>query len=714
MKHFIFVTFFILLFFNAIDAQTNANISGPENVLVVYNSNSDTSIMVKNYYVNARGIPTSNIVPLNSLIGHNITVNGSTHSVSLAEGGNIIRDSVNHLNGTWYASPHAWKYFYQYIALPIKEYLINNNLTSTIRYIVLCKGLPYKIQAGADSGSVICNQSIDGLLCMLNTNNYDILLDSVYNNYRRFAVSGSNYCYSCQISSLYNPITNPYYSNNSSSNLDMTNRFKGNVFTRNWYGHIIKLDYLVSHLDGISYNMIEGMIDKSVLAINSNNYDWFIDADPNPCHGGSIMVDFADSTTAILNSIGFLNYSFNTDNDTVTYHNKPIMSYSSNGVHTTKPPLTGEGQTLHPDYIQSQLNFNYAPGAIFNTAESYNAELLSSIHRHSGAEMGQIVEFFSEGGTLGVGHAYEPLTGGVIRDGVMFPAYQVGYSFIDAAYLGMPYLAWQNVIVGDPLTTIAWGKQTLTSDLNWSGTNLVTGEIFISTDKILTIEDDSYIDLRHQGFITGHGVIVAGQNITFNVYDWKKALFLSYDSEHPRLIWGAHPDKEGTVFYNVMRKINQDNWTLVAQTTDLEYTDTEISLVGPLPVRPETFYKVLAYNEYPVLDTSNTVSTWTDKGQGKILAENIEGKKYSFTLEQNYPNPFNPTTQINYSIKEAGLVQLRVYDILGKEIVTLVNTNKEAGYYSVDFDASELPSGVYIYQLTTPGFTQARKMILTK
>jgi len=83
-------------------------------------------------------------------------------------------------------------------------------------------------------------------------------------------------------------------------------------------------------------------------------------------------------------------------------------------------------------------------------------------------------------------------------------------------------------------------------------------------------------------------------------------------------------------------------------------------------------------------------------------------------LYDNYPNPFNPTTQIKYSIKESGLVQIKVYDILGKEITTLVNERKDAGSYTIDFNANKLPSGVYIYQLTTPGFTQARKMILTK
>ncbi len=85
-----------------------------------------------------------------------------------------------------------------------------------------------------------------------------------------------------------------------------------------------------------------------------------------------------------------------------------------------------------------------------------------------------------------------------------------------------------------------------------------------------------------------------------------------------------------------------------------------------------------------------------------------------FILFQNYPNPFNPTTQINYSIKEAGLVQLMIYDILGKEVANLVNENKEAGQYSVSFDAANLPSGVYIYRIQSGDFVSSKKMILIK
>lgn len=89
-----------------------------------------------------------------------------------------------------------------------------------------------------------------------------------------------------------------------------------------------------------------------------------------------------------------------------------------------------------------------------------------------------------------------------------------------------------------------------------------------------------------------------------------------------------------------------------------------------------------------------------------------------YILTQNYPNPFNPSTKINYSLKEAGLVSLKVFDILGREVAMLVNDIKEAGYHSVEFNASSasggLPSGVYIYTLQANGYTDSKKMLLVK
>ncbi|MHB1686470.1 MAG: T9SS type A sorting domain-containing protein [Ignavibacteriaceae bacterium] len=85
-----------------------------------------------------------------------------------------------------------------------------------------------------------------------------------------------------------------------------------------------------------------------------------------------------------------------------------------------------------------------------------------------------------------------------------------------------------------------------------------------------------------------------------------------------------------------------------------------------------------------------------------------------FALMQNYPNPFNPSTIIRYSIKEPSVVYLRIYDALGKEIRELVRERKEPGIYTVEFNASKLPSGIYFYTLTTNNFSDTKKMFLIK
>lgn len=86
----------------------------------------------------------------------------------------------------------------------------------------------------------------------------------------------------------------------------------------------------------------------------------------------------------------------------------------------------------------------------------------------------------------------------------------------------------------------------------------------------------------------------------------------------------------------------------------------------------------------------------------------------SFELFQNYPNPFNPGTTINYTIKEPGLVKLIVFDILGSEVAELVNETKGTGHHSADFNASNLPSGVYIYTLQVNEYKNSKKMLLLK
>jgi hypothetical protein len=85
-----------------------------------------------------------------------------------------------------------------------------------------------------------------------------------------------------------------------------------------------------------------------------------------------------------------------------------------------------------------------------------------------------------------------------------------------------------------------------------------------------------------------------------------------------------------------------------------------------------------------------------------------------FSLEQNYPNPFNPSTRITYSVPVESNLRLEVFDLLGRKVATLVSEQKAAGTYTVEFDASQLNSGVYFYQLSTQSHVIARKMLLVK
>lgn len=171
-----FFTFLLLSFLCATYSQTQtptfAGIPGPENVLVVYKQPTnpqDTlgmiSDSIKEYYRIARNIPSENIIfPGLRFPDTTFSVDGVTHTVGLGQVTDNIRDFDNHNSGTWYATEHAWKYFYKFVALPIKNYLINHNLINTVRYIVLIKGVPCKVQAAGDV-SAICNVSVDGCVC---------------------------------------------------------------------------------------------------------------------------------------------------------------------------------------------------------------------------------------------------------------------------------------------------------------------------------------------------------------------------------------------------------------------------------------------------------------------------------------------------------------------------------------------------------------------
>jgi len=152
-----------------------------------------------------------------------------------------------------------------------------------------------------------------------------------------------------------------------------------------------------------------------------------------------------------------------------------------------------------------------------------------------------------------------------------------------------------------------------------------------------------------------------------------------------------------------------------------------IQSTGPVNVNPGDTISVLYaqliargtdnFNSITKLrETADYVQQIYDENfQSVVSIKNISNEiPAKYELYQNYPNPFNPVTHLEFEISNPGFVSLKVYDMLGKEIKTLVNENKTAGRYAVEFDGSNLPSGIYYYKMVAGKFSNTKDMVLLK
>ena len=150
---------------------------------------------------------------------------------------------------------------------------------------------------------------------------------------------------------------------------------------------------------------------------------------------------------------------------------------------------------------------------------------------------------------------------------------------------------------------------------------------------------------------------------------------------------------------------------------DLSYSDANLMTGGTdgLPVGDLNWFPSAKADFNANMDAYHAALIDALNNHHTVLAvRELGGVVTQFKLTQNYPNPFNPTTMINFSVPKAGNVTLKVYDIQGKEVATLVSGYKTAQSYQVEFDGSSLASGVYFYTLHTDNFTQTKKMVLMK
>lgn len=154
---------------------------------------------------------------------------------------------------------------------------------------------------------------------------------------------------------------------------------------------------------------------------------------------------------------------------------------------------------------------------------------------------------------------------------------------------------------------------------------------------------------------------------------------------------------------------------VIKRSSDGGTTWTQMTTNGIVGITHMDYYKDPATNAIDMfaVATDGSVIHYLDNSLVGINPNN-NSVPTAFKLEQNYPNPFNPTTTINYSIPKNGNVSLKIYDMLGHEVINVVNGYQVAGNYTETINASELPSGVYFYTLTSGDFTDSKKMTLVK
>ncbi|MCZ7608796.1 MAG: T9SS type A sorting domain-containing protein [Ignavibacterium sp.] len=193
-------------------------------------------------------------------------------------------------------------------------------------------------------------------------------------------------------------------------------------------------------------------------------------------------------------------------------------------------------------------------------------------------------------------------------------------------------------------------------------------------------------------------------------------------NDHPKFAWGPYPGFSNN-YYKIFKKKGTPDFVLYDSTTSTTYLDANEEILTGLPQANEghIYYKITSVGyptENPLLPPYE--SGYSNTADIRSLMPPLEKQginttaKNDYNLLQNYPNPFNPTTTITFNIPQSEKVTITVFDILGREVAELVNEQKETGTHTIKFDASNLTSGIYLYQIKAGDYSATRKLIFTE
>lgn len=401
------------------------------------------------------------------------------------------------------------------------------------------------------------------------------------------------------------------------------------------------------------------------------------------------------------------------------------------------PFLDFDEVTVIPNgYIFTSV-FNMGTGGVFRSTDEGVTWEATSYNGFGALDMG-----INSNGVMFLGNATASWFG-IQRSGDLGMTWEWVLPFIAATTL--EYLRDGSVLagaIGSPYTSSGIYKTTTNGD-TWFNTNTFNNWNNHFFDFVLDTNDDIYVS------VTGaeKGVYLS----TNNGVSWEYRGLSNVDVNCLTIDSSGYV-YAGTLINGIFRTPGRTTPVeLVSFTADVNEGDVELSWITATELNNSGFEILrIAHNDNDMWErigfvegkgstTESTAYNYVDKdlNSGSYnyrlkqidydgsytyynLQETIEiSKQFSFTLEQNYPNPFNPTTTINYTIPEDGIVTLKVYDALGKEVRHLIGEEQEVGYYKVEFNAEGLSSGMYFYKLNLKGvnggiFNSTMKMMIIK
>ena len=415
---------------------------------------------------------------------------------------------------------------------------------------------------------------------------------------------------------------------------------------------------------------------------------------------------------------------------------------SSSGFHSHGAGMYNKNN--NPSIIRCKFSDNIAVtngGGIYNDASSPNIINCSFIHNQSGNFGGGIANYYSSSPTITnctFANNWAQTGGGI-------GAYQSNFTINNS-------ILWENGV------TTGNGRQFYFADctvmINYSCYANVSNDIGYSgtggiTYSNCTTNDPQYVtvatDPTHPYLIygTSPGADTGNNDYISISTDIRGGSFSrklnKADGTGGTVDMGAYEYKYATDYYNQFGPLPVElvSFTAIKDgiTVILQWeTATEINNYGfGIQRQVSNEWKNIGFVQGHGNSNSPKEYSFTDSnppgGKVKYRLKQIDfdGKfEYSneievnvgipanFALHQNYPNPFNPTTTINYSIAQTRFVKISIYDMLGREIIKLVNEEKIPGNYEVKFNGSNLANGIYFYRLSVGNFTQTKKLILTK